>query len=74
MREMLPNDNKLPTSMYEAKKTLSLLGMEYEKIHACPNDCILYYKENSGLDFCHVCKEPRRKKGKEPSDKRKGVP
>ena len=42
LREMLPDQNEIPTSMYEAKKTLNALGMEYEKIHACPNDCILY--------------------------------
>ena len=39
---MLPINNEMPLSMYEAKKTLNALGMEYEKIHACPNDCILY--------------------------------
>jgi len=30
--------------MYEAKKILCSMGMEYRKIHACPNDCILYRK------------------------------
>ncbi|PON66302.1 hypothetical protein TorRG33x02_268150 [Trema orientale] len=38
IKDMLPIDNELPTSMYEARKTLSSLRMEYEKIHACPND------------------------------------
>ena len=28
----------------EAKKTLGALGMNYEKIHAFPNDCCLYRK------------------------------
>ena len=35
-------NNEMPLSMYEAKKTLNAFGMEYEKIHACHNDCILY--------------------------------
>jgi len=26
--------------------------MEYEKIHACPNDCILYRKEFADLQSC----------------------
>ena len=38
----LPKDNVLPANMYEAKKTLTDLGLEYVKFHACPNDCVLY--------------------------------
>ena len=41
--------------MYEAKKTISVLGLEYVKIHACPNDCILYRKEYKGLFECPTC-------------------
>ena len=40
--EMFPDGNELPNSTYEAKKLMCPLGMEYEKIHACPNDCVLY--------------------------------
>ncbi|XP_073284694.1 uncharacterized protein [Primulina huaijiensis] len=40
--QMLPDDNELPLSLYDAKKSLCALGMDYVKIHACPNDCILY--------------------------------
>ncbi|KAL4026138.1 hypothetical protein IC575_014562 [Cucumis melo] len=42
LKEILPTSNEIPTSMYEAKKTLRALGMSYEKIHACHNDCCLY--------------------------------
>ena len=42
LMNMLPDDNTLPKNYYEAKKILCLVGMEYQKIHACPNDCILY--------------------------------
>ena len=32
------------------------MGLEIEKIHACPNDCILYRgKEYEKLDVCPVC-------------------
>jgi hypothetical protein len=41
MRNMLPKDNELPTSTYKAKKIVCPLGLEVQKIHACPNDCIL---------------------------------
>ena len=42
---MLLLNNELPLSMYVARKTLNSLGMEYEKIHECPNDSVLYRKE-----------------------------
>jgi len=37
---MLAEEKTLPKSYYEVKKILCRIGMEYEKIHACPNDCI----------------------------------
>ena len=42
LKEMLPKDNTLPGRNYDAKKILCPMGMDYEKIHACPNYCILY--------------------------------
>ena len=51
----------MPTSIYEAKKTLCALGMQYEKIHACPNDCILYRNANKDVDECPNCSESRWK-------------
>ena len=38
------------------------MGLEIEKIHACPNDCILYRgKEYEKLDACPVCHASRYK-------------
>ena len=45
LKNMLPNDNILPKSHYEAKKILCPVGMEYEKIHTCHNNRILYRNE-----------------------------
>jgi len=28
------------------------MGMEYKKIHACPNDCIIYRKDFELLKIC----------------------
>ncbi|TYK30539.1 hypothetical protein E5676_scaffold71G00030 [Cucumis melo var. makuwa] len=55
LKDILPSPNDLPTSMYEAKKTLGALGMKYEKIHACPNDCCLYRKEYANAIVCFKC-------------------
>ena len=59
--DMLPLDAKLPKDHYEAKKIVRDLGLGYEKIHACPNDCILFWKENVNLEACPCCKVSRWK-------------
>ncbi|XP_072054334.1 uncharacterized protein [Arachis hypogaea] len=41
----------LPTSFYEAKKMIKLLGLGYEKIHACPNNCVDVYDSVDGNNF-----------------------
>ncbi|XP_031127589.1 uncharacterized protein LOC116029686 [Ipomoea triloba] len=61
LKDMLPNDNELPISTYEAKKILCPLGMEIKEIHACPNDCVLYWKEYSDLHVCPKCGVSRYK-------------
>ncbi|RVW31767.1 hypothetical protein CK203_102030 [Vitis vinifera] len=71
---MLPLNNELPLSMYEAKKTLNTLGMEYEKIHACPNDCILYRNELKDATSCPTCGTSRWKLDGTGTKKRKGLP
>jgi len=45
LKNMLPKGNTLPNRNYEAKKILCAMGIEYKKIHACSNDCILYRKD-----------------------------
>jgi hypothetical protein len=42
MKKLLPKDSELPAITYEAKKFVCPLGLDEQKIHACPNDCILY--------------------------------
>ena len=48
---MLQKANELPPTTYVAKQVVCPLGLETQKIHACPNDCILYHdKEYENLD------------------------
>ena len=72
--KMLPLNNELPLSIYEAKKTLNALGIEYEKIHACPSDCILYRNELKNASSCPTCGASRWKVNSTRTRKRKGVP
>ena len=41
IKEMIPDLNELPKMLYLDKNVIRSLGINYEKIHACPNDCIL---------------------------------
>ncbi|XP_074361841.1 uncharacterized protein LOC141702039 [Apium graveolens] len=62
----LPKEHVLPGSMYEAKKTITDLGLEYVKIHACPNDCVLYRGPAAeSLSECPKCHLSRWKIGKD---------
>ncbi|XP_074359107.1 uncharacterized protein LOC141698318 [Apium graveolens] len=60
---LLPKDNVMPPNAYEAKKTLSDLGLEYIKYHSCPNNCILYRGVNVDAFECPKCRLSRWKLG-----------
>jgi hypothetical protein len=53
----------LPKSYDEAKKYLNELGLGYETIHVCINNCVLFRKDKAELNVCPVCKESRWKDG-----------
>ncbi|XP_062102882.1 uncharacterized protein LOC133813862 [Humulus lupulus] len=74
LKELLPECNEMPMSFYEAKKTICSLGMEYEKIHACPNDFILYRNRFSDAESCPTCGESRWKKKRNGEDVKEGIP
>ena len=61
LTKVLPKGNLVPRSTYEAKKILRDLGMSYEYIDACKNDCALFWKENENLDKCPMCEAPKYK-------------
>jgi hypothetical protein len=44
LTKLLQRRNTLPTSTYSVKKRICLLSLGVDKIHACPNHCILYHK------------------------------
>jgi hypothetical protein len=58
-RTVLPRGNNSPKSMYEAHKLLSSMGLDYEKIGACRQGCVLFRKEFADLQECLECHEPR---------------
>ena len=52
-------DSSWPKSSYEAKKIIKTLGLNYEKIHVCKHDCILFWKETAIAEPCHICDTSR---------------
>ena len=74
LRDMLLVNNEMSLSMYEAKKTLNALGMEYKKIHACLNDCILYKNELNDASSCPTYGMSRWKVNKTGARNTKRIP
>ncbi|WVZ53439.1 hypothetical protein U9M48_004382 [Paspalum notatum var. saurae] len=52
---LLPKPNFVPANTYQVKKVVSPLTMGFERIHACPNHCILYRGKYENLDKCPTC-------------------
>ncbi|XP_076954104.1 uncharacterized protein LOC143628377 [Bidens hawaiensis] len=65
IKDVLPLDSTIPSSIYEAKKLLKGVGLQYEKIHACENDCILFWKEHKDASRCPTCGASRWKNNTE---------
>ena len=61
LTKVLSEGNLVSRSTYEVKKILRDLGMSYEHIDACKNDCALFCKENENLDKLSVCEAPKYK-------------
>jgi hypothetical protein len=55
LTKVLPKSNDLPSSTYQAKKTICPLTLGIDKIHTCLNHCILYQKEHEFKDRCPRC-------------------
>jgi hypothetical protein len=49
---MIPKKNTLLYSAYFVKRLIKSLGLDYEMIHACQNDCILYHGKYVSRDKC----------------------
>jgi hypothetical protein len=57
--EVLPSNHKMLKDMYQSKKLLSALGMEYEKIDVCKDNYMIFYKEHKNEKICLKCGKPR---------------
>lgn len=63
--DILPDDARIPKNNYEASKIIEQLGFTYTKIHACPNDCMLYWEGDVNRNECTRCGISRWKQNKD---------
>ncbi|KAI9071962.1 hypothetical protein K1719_046073 [Acacia pycnantha] len=70
LRDAFP-DADIPSSFYEAKKIINRLGLNYQKIDACPNDCMLYWGEDDRRETCKKCHTSRFKTASEREEARR---
>ena len=62
MKEVVPKKNLIIESFYETKCMVRGLGLPVEKIHCCPNRCMIYWGEDLNKTLCRFCDHPRLKK------------
>ena len=61
-RSLLPTENCLPASLYQAKTLTRRLGLDFTNIDGCPNGCVLFDElDRKDLDRCPICEAPRFK-------------
>ncbi|GJY78866.1 transposon, En/Spm-like protein [Tanacetum coccineum] len=61
LQDLLPIGNLMPKTTHQVKKILANLGLSYEKIHACPNGCMLFWDGNEKEEVCSICGASRWK-------------
>lgn len=61
IKNMLPKDEKMPKNYNKSKQMVKMLGLGYQKIHLCINDCMLFYKEIEHKTYCSTRGSPRFK-------------
>jgi hypothetical protein len=57
--DLIPMKHNMPKYLYQSKKNVSSLGMNYEKIDVCEKNCILFWKEHNDDTKCMHCGQSR---------------
>jgi hypothetical protein len=69
LKDMLPQGNAVPETVYKAKQIICPLVWWWKKIHACKNNCILHRgPEYEDLEKCPICGLDRFNRRKDDGD------
>lgn len=67
LKDVLP-EGSTSQNFNAAKNTVKCLGLGYTNIHACENDCVLFWKDHELLNVCPTCNTSRWKSEKTSHD------
>ncbi|XP_024010229.1 uncharacterized protein LOC112085259 [Eutrema salsugineum] len=59
VKDILPEDNISPVSYYEIQKLVSGLGLPYEMIDVCIDNCMIFWRNNEHRLKYKFCHKPR---------------
>jgi hypothetical protein len=59
LEDVLPEGSSLSKNFNAAKNMVKCLVLGYTNIHACDNDCILFWKDHKNDDVCPKFKTSR---------------
>jgi hypothetical protein len=54
-KTLLPKENKMLATSYEAFELIKILGSSYDSIHVCANGCVLFHGTLRCLHVCPKC-------------------
>ncbi|KAL5647631.1 hypothetical protein ACJX0J_041986, partial [Zea mays] len=57
--DISPPNHNMPNNLYRCKKLVAGLGMNYQKIDACEDNCMLFWKEHENTTHCIHCSKSR---------------
>ena len=61
VKDILPEDNVAPGSYYEVQKLVAGLGLSYQVIDVCSDNCMIYWRADEQRVTCKFCGKPRYK-------------
>ena len=59
VKDVLPEDNLAPGSYYEVQKLVAGLGLPYQVIDVCIDNCMIYWRADENRENCKFCQKPR---------------
>jgi hypothetical protein len=62
--DLIPAKHNMSKDLYQSKKIVSSLGMDYGKINICKKNCMLFWKEHKDDTECMHCGRSRYVKGR----------
>ncbi|CAA7022709.1 unnamed protein product [Microthlaspi erraticum] len=65
VKDLLPEDNLSPESYSVVQKLVRGLGLPYQMIDVCIDNCMIYWREDEYGLTCRFCRKSRYKEGSE---------